>query len=370
MLPETPETMRQELDVRRFYTLSLAQTRGYAHDVLLNNLTRTLTLSDRLDDRSAHDMLCGLATLHASRADCGAAAVLGGQLLTLAAAGPLELVASAHCLMGLVALWSGDLASAALRLAEVRRASGSTTVSPWPWFGVDPAVGAVSHDSLRLMLVGEEAGAQAQQTDAIGDAIRRGPPFTIAQALAFGAIVEVLAQRWTDAVSTASRGMSIAQEHAFPLWVATTAVCRGRALVALGDMTGGLQDIRAGMDVMRDAGLRLGRSLLLALESAACLEIRSVDAGFTAVNEGLAHCRDTSERLFESELWRLKGELLLLRAEDERDLKARARLIADAADSIAQALAVARRLGARVFERHARRSRMRLPHRRALDLAG
>src|SRR5262249_43510056 len=126
-------------------------------------------------------------------------------------------------------------------------------------------------------------------------------------------------------------------------------VSRGRALVELGEGERALEEIRRGLEILQQAGLRLGNSQLLSFLAAACLRLDRVDEGLAAVDCGLAHCRDTAERLFESELWRLRGELLLRRAPRWRAA------IRDAEEYQEKARAVARAQGAAMLERRAER---------------
>ena len=57
--------------------------------------------------------------------------------------------------------------------------------------------------------------------------------------------------------------------------------------------------------------MRLGDSLFFSSFAGACFRLNHVDEGLPPP---LAHRRDTTERLFETELGRLKGDLLVRRA--------------------------------------------------------
>jgi hypothetical protein len=121
-------------------------------------------------------------------------------------------------------------------------------------------------------------------------------------------------------------------------------VIRGRALVEEGDENRGLADIRAGLDALRLTAQCLGNSLLLSSFAAACLRLNHLDEGLAAVDAGLAHCRNTAERLFEPELWRLRGECLGRRARTRT--RAQATVIPEAQECFEKARALARRQGA------------------------
>jgi predicted ATPase len=73
--------------------------------------------------------------------------------------------------------------------------------------------------------------------------------------------------------------------------------------------------------------------------AAACLAAGQLDEGLAVVDEGLGLCETLLGRFHEAELWRLRGELRRARGEGR-----------EAEAAFAQALAVARRQGARAFE--------------------
>jgi adenylate cyclase len=68
-----------------------------------------------------------------------------------------------------------------------------------------------------------------------------------------------------------------------------------------------------GLDLLRQSGLLLGRSLLLSILGGAYLRLDRFDEGLAAADQGLTHSRDTGERCFDAMLWRLRGELILRR---------------------------------------------------------
>ena len=63
----------------------------------------------------------------------------------------------------------------------------------------------------------------------------------------------------------------------------------------------------------------------------------------------MTHCRETAERCFEAELWRLKGELVLRRAHTRA--RARQVMISEAEKCFENARALARAQGAHMLER-------------------
>ena len=350
-LPETPTRARDELRLRRLHSAAMALTGGYAADALLESLTRIRELCVKLGDRAAlFDTLAGLVMLHAS-SDLARAAEIGADLQRIGEG--LDASADLQCrfLRGSIALYRGDLADAESFLASALASTVSPERTHRP-YGIDPFVGARSHEALRRWLVGDPPGARAVQQEALARAEQSGEPFALAQALAFSARLSALDADWVEAETLATRAADLADSHGFPMAQGAALVVRGRALVARTGGLEGLAEMREGLAHLHQAGFHLGRSQRLALLAEACLEVDRVDEGLATVDTGLQHCRDTGERFFEAELWRIKGELLLRRGPTRSRSPAANR---EADECFATAHAVADGLGARALALRARR---------------
>jgi hypothetical protein len=249
-------------------------------------------------------------------------------------------------------LWGGDLDAAEPFLATVL----SSSLSPEEadrLYGVNPLVAARSFESLRRWVCAEPDRARAVQREALALAERLGRPFTVAHAAAYAAFLHVLNGEWSEAARMATRAAELSNEYGFPLWSGTALVIRGRALVEQGEGERGLAEIRAGLDELRRAKIRLAASLWFSLFSEACLRLDRVDEGLAATDTGLTHCRDTGAGLFEAELWRVKGELILRGARSKT--RPRPGAIRESEECFEKARAVARAQGAHMLERHASR---------------
>ena len=310
-LPDTPDRARDELRLRQLFTVVLTQTAGYVAEGLLDNLTRARRLSEQLADPAGlFDVLCALCLLHSNGGDLREAERVGEELSPLSGQLDPSAVVEASFLRGGVALWGGDLDAAEPFLAEAL----SSSVSPEEadrLYGVNPLVAARSFESLRRWMRAEPDRARAAQAEAMALAERLGRPFTVAHAAAYAAFLHVLNGEWREAARMATRAADLSDEYGFPLWSGTALVIRGRALVEQGEGERGLAEIREGLDVLRRAKIRLAASLWFSLLAEACLRLDRVDEGLAATDAGLVHCRDTAARLFEAELWRLRGELIL-----------------------------------------------------------
>jgi DNA-binding winged helix-turn-helix (wHTH) protein len=341
-LPESPDRARDELRLRRSYTVVLSQTAGDAAEAVLQNLTRSRSLCEELADAAgSFDVLRALCWLHANRGDLAEAEQTGRELSARAERLDTSAVLETSFLRGAIHLWSGDPDAAEPFLATVLSSAARPKEADRP-YGVNPVVAARSLEAVRRWVRGETDRARALQREAMALAGGLGRPFTVAHAATFGAILLLLDEQWGEAARVATAAVDLSGEHGFPRWLGTALVCRGRARVEQGDGERGLAEIREGFDVLQRAKLRLGLSLLTSVLAAACLRLDRVEEGLAAADAGLSHCRETSERLFEAELSRLRGELLL-----------RGAATSGAAECFAKARALARAQGARMLEKRA-----------------
>jgi DNA-binding winged helix-turn-helix (wHTH) protein len=337
--PDTPDRARNELRMRRLYTVLLSQTAGYTADALRENLERTLGISEALGDAPARfDSLSALCLLHANAGDLAVAGRIGAQLSQLAERRDLSATLQSSFLRGALALWKGDLKTAEALLSSALASPVTVDGADRP-YGVNPVVAARSFEGLRRWAVGDPLAARAVQQEGLTLAEEHGRPFTVVQAVVFGAMLRVLEEEWSDAEGLAARAAHLADEHGFPRWEGTARVVHGRVRVERGDDRG-LAEIREGMDSLRRSGLRLGNSLLFSFVGSACLRLERLDEGLAAADAGLAHCRDTGERFFEAELWRLRAELIV------RCAGSRTATIPEAEECFDRARAVARAQGA------------------------
>jgi tetratricopeptide (TPR) repeat protein len=312
-LADTSERARDELRLRRLYAVVLSQTAGHTEEAQLRNLEQTRALSERLGDVPAlFDALGALYLGHATAGDLVGAEALGDRLSQTA--GLLDASAALQCdyLRGANAFWLGDLRGAESLLGRALASPVSIAAADRP-YGVNPVVGARSFEGLRRWISGDRAGAQGMQQEAQSLAERQGRPFTLAQAGTFAAFVHLLEEDWSEAEKLAAGVAHLSDEYGFPRWRGRALVIRGRVLVERGEPRKGLTEMLEGLDLLRQSGLLLGRSLLLSILGGAYLRLDRFDEGLAAADQGLTHSRDTGERCFDAMLWRLRGELILRR---------------------------------------------------------
>jgi adenylate cyclase len=146
---------------------------------------------------------------------------------------------------------------------------------------------------------------------------------------------------------------TLCEEQGFAYRLSQSQILQGWARVASERDTAAVEQIRTGIEKTRATGAEILRPYYLTLFADACVQAKCYPSGLQAVEEALRVVDHSSERFFEAELRRLRGELLVAGGADRRD----------AAASYLRALGIAQSQDARSLELRAAVSYARLqPH--------
>ena len=147
----------------------------------------------------------------------------------------------------------------------------------------------------------------------------------------------------------ASRMMAHCAEHGVTLYGHWASFPHGWARFQQGDIAGGLHAMRAALAAAASTHAVIFRPMNLAYLAEASVRAGQPEAGLGLLEEAISLAEQTGERMFEAELHRLRGELLLGSGHPDTVEKA-----------YHQALAVAARQAARLWELRASVSLARL----------
>jgi class 3 adenylate cyclase/predicted ATPase len=215
----------------------------------------------------------------------------------------------------------------------------------------DPHVSALLYLSRTLICLGHVDQARLQRDEALAEA-RRLSPFT----LAYGLYV-AWASHWAiegmDSAGTMLRSadelLTISREQGFPLLLGFGNIMRGWSLGALGQAKEGIPLLLEGLATYRETGARLALPFVLTTLAETYARAGLLEEGLSRLAEAAGVVEITQERWAEAEMHRLRGSILL---EMHQPLSAE--------DCYRQALAVARRQGAKFWELRAATSLARL----------
>jgi predicted ATPase len=313
-MPDTPELIRQELAVQLALGPALMVTRGFAAPEVADTYGRARQLCEHLGDRQPlFPVLFGLWRSAHVRAQLPTARALGEQLLLLAAsqADPALLV-EAHAALGQTLCIQGELTPAREHLQQV-----VTLYEPQHHmamsfrFGYDPGVYARAMEGWVLWLLGYPEQALRRSQDALTRARAQSHPFTLALTLATVAVLRQMRQEADATLEQVQASLGLSSEHGFPYLGAIGTVRHGWGLARLGRVEEGIADMRQGLAALRATGTELSQPYHLALLAEAYGRGGQIEAGLCALEEALVAADQHAERLYEAELQRLKGELLL-----------------------------------------------------------
>jgi predicted ATPase len=352
-LPDTSERTRHELDLQTALGQALMATKGYAAPEVAQAYTRAREVGQQVGEiPRLFPVLWGLWAFYDVRAEYKTARELGEQLLTLAQSvqDPAFLL-EAHRALGITLFFLGEFAPAREPLEQ-----GMALYDPQQHrshafrYGIDPGVSCLSFAAQVLWSLGYPDQALQSIHAALLLARELAYPFSLAGALVFTAELHQFRREAQTAQKHGEEAISISTEQGFPLWGAYGTMLQGWALVEQGQGEEGIVQIRQGLAAYLATGGEVGRPYWLFLLAEAYGTIAQPEEGLGILREALVLVDKTGERFYEAELHRLKGELLLLAADNEAEAEA----------CLHQALEVARRQQAKSLELRAAMSLARL----------
>jgi predicted ATPase len=321
ILPKTPDRVQREVEMLITLGASLLAVKGYAAGEVRETYTSARQLCEHLDNpQQLFPVLRGLWSYSLVRAEYQRAHALGAQLLTLAqqVQDPAMLL-EAYRAMGHTLFYMGAVASAHTHYAQgialydptQHRASASL-------YGDDAGVVCRIYAARALWCLGYPNQGLVRSQEALTLAQQMAHPFSLGYALSAAALFHQFRREMPAAQEYAESAISLATEQGFPHWMAVGTILHSWALAQQGQAQEGIEQIHQGLIAWRATGAEQARPYFLALLAEAHGITGKPEAGLTVLTEALAHVDTTGERWYESELYRLKGELLLQQNADNQ----------------------------------------------------
>jgi predicted ATPase len=353
-LPETSERAQREVDMHIALGASLIATKGYGAREVGEAYTHARQLCEHLEEpQQLFPVLCGLLHYYNVRTEYQGAHALGEQLLTLAqqAQDPAMLVA-AHRALGTTLFWMGAVTSAQTHFAQGIALYDSQQHRTSAFlYGEDAGVVCHSLAAWALWYLGYPEQGRARNDEALTFAQQHAHPYSLSFALSCAAQFHQFRREVRLTHERADATISLTTEQGFPFLMAWGAMLRGWAVAHQGQVKEGIEQMTQGLSAWRATGAEIGGSWRLALLAEAHGMMGQPEAGLAALAEALTVVDKTGVRSYESELYRLKGELLLQQSSDNQ---------AEAETCFHHALDITRTQQAKSFELRAATSLARL----------
>ncbi len=360
VLPETPERRLQELALQLGLGSALTSLKGFTAPEVGRAFDRASELCRQIGSTpQLSPVLVGLEGFYGIRAEFRRACELAQELLSIAEGGQdAILLVWAHFLLGHALSGMGKFTEmrnhleCAISFYDPARSQSYRAVYPV----YDPGVASLCWAALSLCFLGYPDQALKRSQQGLTLARELSHPFSLALALTVSAGGPRFMRREGEAsLGLCDEALRLSTEHGFQQWSAATMCARACSLIELNRVEEGIGQLQQGIIALRASGAEFLLALFLAALGNGCRRAGRVAEGLTAVAEGIAISERNGEHWYDAELYRLRGELLLM-----QDANARSNVEDEARGCFLRALEIARDQQAKWWELRATISLARL----------
>jgi len=311
-LPDTPEHIQQELALQIALCGQLVATKGWGAVEVERVYSRARELCRQVGETpQLFPVLHGLCRFYSVRSELRTACELAEQLMTLARRVPDQpLLLEAYWIRGCIWFTLGDLPAAQADLEQGSALYDTTQHSAHSLlYGQDPGVSCKAFAAAAAWFLGLAEQALKRSEAAFALATKLSHPFTLVIALSWEAVIHQLRREAHAAQEKAEAVISLSAKEGFAFFLAWGTLLRGWALAEQGQGKEGIAQMHQGLTALRGTGAETFRSYFLTLLAQAYEREGLIAEGLGTLDEALTIMDKNGERLYEAELYRLKGEL-------------------------------------------------------------
>jgi predicted ATPase len=359
-LPDSLPRARQELALQIALGNTLLSMKGSAAADTGAAYERAYVLGQQVGQTpQIFAALYGLRVYHNARGESQRARAEAEQLLHLAQNQPDPVLrVLAHHAFGETLYYLGELGSAREQLEQgILYYHPQNHLSHVLLAGQDVGVACLTRLAMVLWLLGYPEQALQRGQEALILAQTLAHPRSLYTALLFCTGVNLCLHDGQVAQRYAEAQISLAAEQGFALHLAAATYFRGLALVNQGKQEG-IAQMQLGLNGIQGTGSVHIVSFYLAGLAEGHANAGQTDEGLNLLAEALARVDKTGNRFWEAELYRLKGEMLLMHYQGKE--RAPIDLFAEVEACYQRAIEIARRQRAKAFELRATTSLCRL----------
>jgi class 3 adenylate cyclase/predicted ATPase len=321
-LPDTPERIQQELRLHVTLGIPLVATKGFAAPEVEQIYARARELSEQVGESTGvFAVLNGLRSFHMVRGDTLIARALGERLLQLAEhAQDSALLLEAYTAFAIPLYFLGEL--------ELGRAHLEQTVALYDpqqhralAFVMDSGVACRGHLGTLLWILGYPDQAVRRVEEGVELARAGTHMLSLGFALNAAAAVHLHRKEFAEAQRYIDEVITLCHDYGLPQFMAWGVMGQGVIRCAQGHVVEGIEQIERGITIHRATGARFMLTSFLATLARQYGDTGAYHKGFDLIHEDMAIADTQRERLFEADMYRLKGELLL--AQESKNQKAK-----------------------------------------------
>jgi class 3 adenylate cyclase/tetratricopeptide (TPR) repeat protein len=321
-LPDAPERFDRELDVRVAMGSMQLATLGWAAPETERTYARAFELCGIVGATPRlFPVLWGIATFYLLGGHIDRAVDAARQFLAKALDGADDgPIVVGQFLMGNTLLWTGDLDRTRSHLEDslsrydVERHAGLARL-----YGQDIEVTALSYLAWTLWFQGHPGQAMATHDDAVRRALERNDVHSIAYAEGERLVGLQLRQEPEQLIEDADRAIAFAAERGAGFFVAVDSVLRAWAQARLEGTSEAISGLRSVIEAYHSTGAQLAGVAFRSMLADALLAVNDPESALRAVETALDLIDRSHDRLWEPEVWRLKGLCLLALSSDRRE---------------------------------------------------
>jgi class 3 adenylate cyclase/tetratricopeptide (TPR) repeat protein len=340
-LPDGDQRRQQELDLRMALGRALFAAKGYAAPAAGETFARARELAEQLGRSNYLAPLLYSQWLFQIQSEVRLALPFAERVEQIGEAKhDVGLLSLGHLVHGICRVNLGEFIAARALFERCHRLDDPVHRTVYAEITMaDPHHLMLKYLGKTLTFVGYIDQGRARLNQALKDARQHGHLYTLALVLGYDAWIESATRSPHEIQRHAEEAVALATEHDFPLMLAHGIVSRGWALTALGQAHEGLALITKGLSMNRAIGAVAFTPSMLTGVAEAYGRLGQPVEGLNCLAEATQIIEATDERRDEAELHRVRGDLLLATGDQ-----------AAAEQSYRQALAVAQRQSAKLFE--------------------
>jgi predicted ATPase/DNA-binding SARP family transcriptional activator len=206
--------------------------------------------------------------------------------------------------------------------------------------GSDAGTSAMAYAACSLWFLGYPDQALKLAQESLVLAQELGHAFSTVEVLYFsGSIFNAMRRDWSAVNKYSKQMLDLVNENRLPLWLGSAYMCRGNALIMLGQIQEGETLSREGLAMAQSSGVICHSSRNYSFLAQGQAKRDQLEQGLAILDEGLAMIEKTDERYWEAEHHRVRATLLHKQGDED-----------GAEASLHKAIDVARRQKAKSWE--------------------
>jgi len=321
-MPESRERDQRELRILMMLGPLTVSTQGFSSAELAGIIERTQELCRRAGETpEIFGVLFQLWSYNHASGNLRESRVLAEQLLVMADRMQNDLaMAAAHNAMGSTQLWMGEF-SAAREHQKITAEIYDRDIARYLPSMQAPVTPARCHLAWALHVNGypDQARRRMREANELATQLRR--PFSTAFVHLYEIVLGHFRREYAEVRSRAETLIELSTEYGFPYWLAAGKMCLARTIASEAYRRGDEAALAGGLAMLKEAAEHLAASnadlvytFSFELLAEVYMMMKRPDESLIVLDEALQRAERMDHRLLEAEIHRLRGETMLLLA--------------------------------------------------------